>query len=30
VPASHPAHRSATSARTLVQALAAALGVEDR
>ena len=30
VPASHDAHRSATSARALVQALAAALGVEDR
>ena len=30
VPASHDAHCSATSARALVQALAAALGVEDR
>ena len=30
VPASHDAHRSATSARALVQALAAALGVDNR
>ena len=30
VPASHAAHHSASSARALVQALAAALGVEDR